>query len=47
MIWSVFFVENLGLEKKVAANKKVGDGFKIENDESPGVDDCSINLREV
>jgi len=40
----LFRVENLNLEEKVAADKKVGDGVKIEKDESLGLDDYSIDL---
>lgn len=40
----LYFVKNLDPEEKVDADKKVGDGVKIEKDENLGLDDCSIDL---
>ena len=39
-----YLVEDLDPEEKVIVDKKVGDGVKIGKDESPGLDDYSIDI---
>jgi hypothetical protein len=40
----LYIIENLDLEEKIVAEKKIEDGVKIEKDESFNLYDVSIDL---